>query len=137
MASEASTPELPNESLQELVDELVTRGQLRPERCVDLSELGELVQELELSDDAVPALEDLLEERGFNVRDDCGRAQVERVTYVNDDLADRTTDAMSLFLQEVRRHPLLTRQEEIELSKQIERGDLRAKERLVNSNLRL
>ena len=44
---------------------------------------------------------------------------------------------MSLFLQEVRRHPLLTREEEVELAKQIERGDLGAKERLVNSNLRL
>jgi RNA polymerase primary sigma factor len=42
-----------------------------------------------------------------------------------------------LFLQEVRRWPLLTREEEIELAKRIERGDLEAKERLVNSNLRL
>ena len=44
---------------------------------------------------------------------------------------------MSLFLQEVRRHPLLTRDEETELAQRIERGDLDAKERLVNSNLRL
>jgi RNA polymerase primary sigma factor len=44
---------------------------------------------------------------------------------------------MSLFLQEVRRYPLLTRAEEVELAKQIERGDLEAKGRLVNSNLRL
>src|SRR5436305_7594130 len=44
---------------------------------------------------------------------------------------------MALFLQEVRRHPLLTREQEIELAQRIERGDLRAKEQLVNSNLRL
>ena len=44
---------------------------------------------------------------------------------------------MSLFLQEVRRHPLLTREQEVELAKRIERGDLDAKEQLVNSNLRL
>ena len=44
---------------------------------------------------------------------------------------------MSLFLQEVRRYPLLTREEEMELAKPIERGDLEAKARLVNSNLRL
>src|SRR5437588_10010915 len=44
---------------------------------------------------------------------------------------------MGLFLREVRRHPLLTREEEIELAQEIERGDLEAKERLVNSNLRL
>ena len=82
-------------------------------------------------------MQDMLEERGFDVRDDCGREQVEQTSYVNDDLADRTTDAMSLFLQEVRRHPLLTREEETELAKRVERGDLGAKEQLVNSNLRL
>src|SRR5205085_1281717 len=57
--------------------------------------------------------------------------------YAADDLAQQTTDAMSLFLQEVRRHPLLTREEEVELARRIEQGDLGAKERLVNSNLRL
>src|SRR5262249_25899374 len=51
--------------------------------------------------------------------------------------AERTMDAMSLFLAEVRRHRLLTRAEEVALAKSIERGDLAAKERLVNSNLRL
>ncbi|MBV9338592.1 MAG: RNA polymerase sigma factor RpoD, partial [Solirubrobacterales bacterium] len=40
-------------------------------------------------------------------------------------------DSMSLFLAEVRRHRLLTRVEEVELAKQIERGDLAAKERMV------
>jgi RNA polymerase primary sigma factor len=125
------------DALQEVVDELAARGQLRPECCVDLSELSEVAQDLELSDEDLQALEDLLEERGIDVRDDCGRPEVEQTRYVNDDLAERTTDAMSLFLQEVRRHPLLTREEEIELAERIERGDLAAKERLVNSNLRL
>ncbi len=46
-------------------------------------------------------------------------------------------DSMSLFMAEVRRHRLLTRTEEAALSRRIERGDLDAKERLVNSNLRL
>src|SRR5438105_2225792 len=136
MPSETTTSQT-SDSLHELVDDLVARGQLRPERCIELSELSELVQELDLSEDDVPALADLLEERGFDVRDDCGRDGVERTAYVNDDLADRTTDAMALFLQEVRRHPLLTREEEVELAKRIERADLAAKERLVNSNLRL
>ena len=44
---------------------------------------------------------------------------------------------MALFLQEVRRYPLLTREDEVDLAQRIERGDLHAKERLVNSNLRL
>jgi RNA polymerase primary sigma factor len=125
------------DSLAELAEELAARAAERENRCVDLSDLSELVQEGELSDEDVQLLHDMLDERGLEMRDDCGREQVERTSYINDDLADRTTDAMALFLQEVRRHPLLTRDEEIELAERIERGDLRAKEQLVNSNLRL
>ncbi len=123
--------------IQELVEELATRAEAREARCVNLSDLSDVVQESELTEDDAQAVQDLLEARGLEVRDDCGREQVERTRYANDDLAVQTTDAMSLFLQEVRRHPLLTREEETELAKRIERGDLKAKERLVNSNLRL
>src|SRR2546421_5771198 len=123
-------------SLSELADELAARVADRDTRCIELSELSELVQELELGDDETQALQDQLEERGVDVRDDCGR-QAEDTSYENDQLAERTTDAMALFLQEVRRHPLLSREQEIELAQRIERGDLAAKDQLVNSNLRL
>jgi RNA polymerase primary sigma factor len=123
--------------LHELADELAGRAQARPEGCVELSDLSDVVHAAELGEDDAQALQELLEERGLELRDDCGRETGEQTSYVNDDLADRTTDAMSLFLQEVRRHPLLTREQEIELAQRIERGDLDAKERLVNSNLRL
>jgi RNA polymerase primary sigma factor len=126
-----------SESLAELLDELVSRAQSRTPNCAELSELSELANEHDLSEEAIQALAEMLEERGFDVRDDCGRERVEPTRYNNADLADRTTDALSLFMQEVRRHPLLTRDEEVELAKRIERGDLAAKERLVNSNLRL
>jgi len=46
-------------------------------------------------------------------------------------------DILGLFLAEVRRHPLAGREEELALARRIERGDLEAKERLVNANLRL
>jgi RNA polymerase primary sigma factor len=51
--------------------------------------------------------------------------------------ATETTDSFQLFLNQASRYPLLTADEEIELAKRIERGDLAAKERLINSNLRL
>jgi RNA polymerase primary sigma factor len=125
------------ERLQPLVDELVSRSDARGDSCVELSELSELVQEADLVEDDAQSLQDMVEARGIDVRDDCGRAGVERTAYINDDLANQTTDAMSLFLQEVRRHPLLTREQEVELARRIEQGDLDAKEQLVNSNLRL
>jgi RNA polymerase primary sigma factor len=48
-----------------------------------------------------------------------------------------TTDSFQLFVNQASRYPLLTREEEVELAQRIERGDLAAKERLINSNLRL
>ena len=136
MADEPVTPQV-SDSLTEILEELAARGDARSGKCVELSEVSEVAQAHDLSEDEVQELGDLLEERGFEVRDDCGRATTEQTTYSNDDLADRTTDALSLFMAEVRRHPLLTREEEIELAQRIERGDLAAKEQLVNSNLRL
>jgi RNA polymerase primary sigma factor len=51
--------------------------------------------------------------------------------------ATSTPEALELFLRRARVYPLLTAAEEIELAKRIERGDLDAKERMINSNLRL
>jgi RNA polymerase primary sigma factor len=48
-----------------------------------------------------------------------------------------TTDSFQLFLNQAARYPLLTAEEEVELAQRIERGDLEAKERLINSNVRL
>src|SRR4051812_16335122 len=46
-------------------------------------------------------------------------------------------DTLQTFLNAAGRYRLLTPGEEIDLAKRIERGDLDAKERLINSNLRL
>jgi len=46
-------------------------------------------------------------------------------------------DSLTLFMSELGRYPLLTAAEEVELAKRIERGDREAKERMINSNLRL
>jgi RNA polymerase primary sigma factor len=48
-----------------------------------------------------------------------------------------TTDSLTLFMNEIGRHELLTAAEEVELAKRVERGDAAAKERMINSNLRL
>jgi RNA polymerase primary sigma factor len=51
--------------------------------------------------------------------------------------AEVTTDSLQLFINSAMKYPLLTGPEEIELAKRIEMGDLAAKEKLINSNLRL
>jgi RNA polymerase primary sigma factor len=104
--------------------------------CVDLSEVDDLAQALELEEAELGALYEQLEQRGIDLRDDCGREA--EVAPVDDSaLAAATTDTLQLFLNEIGRHRLLTPEEEIDLAKRIERGDLAAKERMINANLRL
>jgi RNA polymerase primary sigma factor len=105
--------------------------------CLELSRVDAVVQALGLGDDEVEELEAEVARRGIELLDDCGRAGVPPTSYGNGDLAVATTDALDLFLRDVRRYPLLTAAEEVELAKRIEQGDLEAKERMINSNLRL
>src|SRR3954451_13763111 len=117
------------------LDALVSQGETKG--CVNLSELSELVQEVGLDDDQAHELHDQLESQGVDVTDDCGHVDVQNLRYANEAVATVTTDALQMFLNELRHYPLLSAKEEIELAKRIERGDLEAKERLINSNLRL
>jgi RNA polymerase primary sigma factor len=105
--------------------------------CLNLSEFSNAIQELELDDEELEALYAELEERNISLTDDCGRASAGDATYVNGDLATATTDSLQLFLNEAGRYPLLTAAEEVELAKRVERGDQAAKDRMINSNLRL
>ncbi len=105
--------------------------------CLNLSEFSGAIQELELDDDELEALYAELEERNISLTDDCGRTTATGATYVNGDLAVATTDSLQLFLNEAGRYPLLTAAEEVELAKLVERGDQAAKDRMINSNLRL
>jgi RNA polymerase primary sigma factor len=118
----------------EQIDALIARGE--QEGCINLSQLNELVGEHELDEDEVARVYEQLEERNIELSDDCGHESADS-TYVNGHLAVATTDALQLFLNEAGRWPLLTKEEEVELSKRIERGDAEAKERMINSNLRL
>jgi len=51
--------------------------------------------------------------------------------------ADMTTDSLQLFLKDIGKARLLNAAEEVDLAKRIERGELDAKQKMVESNLRL
>src|SRR5690349_4454556 len=105
--------------------------------CVNLTELYEVIARLELEEEETEAVLERLQERGIEVTDDCSRVAEEEVTYTNEFLAGMTAATLQLFLNEIGRYPLLTAAQEVELAKRIERGDMRAKEQMINSNLRL
>jgi RNA polymerase primary sigma factor len=123
---------MPDEQTAALVEHGEEQG------CLNLSEFSEFVQARELDDEELRQLYEELEVRHIELTDDCARRETEsEPTIVNGDLAVATTDALQLFLNEAAKWPLLTAEEEVELAKRIERGDPEAKERMINSNLRL
>ena len=105
--------------------------------CVNLSAFETLVESLDLDDQELAEVYEQIEERGIELSDDCSNAGAAEAHYSNTEVAAMTTDSLQLFLNEAGRWPLLTAAEEVELAKAIERGDAAAKERLINSNLRL
>ena len=121
---------MPDERLQAFIESAQEEG------CAELSAFNQLVDALELDDEELQGFYEELDERKIELRDDCGK-ETEQPTYINGDLAHTTTDALQLFLNEMARYPLLTAAEEVELAKKIERGDQAAKDRMINSNLRL
>lgn len=51
-------------------------------------------------------------------------------------ITNKDSDSLNLYFKEINRHDLISSEEEIELAKRIKNGDSKAKQRLVNSNLR-
>jgi RNA polymerase primary sigma factor len=123
----------------EMVDEPLTALMELGERegCLELSEVARVADVAELDDEDVERLYEDIQKRGIELSDDCARSSVPDSTYVNGDLAESTTDALQLFLNEMGKYKLLTAEEEIDLAKRIERGDKDAKDLMINSNLRL
>jgi RNA polymerase primary sigma factor len=116
-----------NEELRTFIEQHEDEG------VVDALEIDRLAAELDLDDDELAALRNELLARGVEITSPSGAG--ERELSLEPDVA--TTDSLTLFMNDIGKHDLLTAAEEVELAKRIERGDKSAKERMVNSNLRL
>src|SRR6188472_2683441 len=107
---------------------------------IRVRELAELVEAHELAPLEHDALLRELDKRGIDIIDIEAidlPAMAEPPPLVAAPVAESTTDALQLFLREAGRHTLLTAAQEVALAKRIERGDLDAKQVMIQSNLRL
>ena len=98
---------------------------------VDEAALEAVAFEHELDEDEVGALRADLESRGVEIE------TPELDLEPGPTPAGISTDSLTLFMNDIGRHRLLTAADEVELAKKVERGDRAAKERMINSNLRL
>jgi RNA polymerase primary sigma factor len=138
--------------LQELeeVKTLVQKGQR--EGVVAYGEVAQALSEVDVDEGDIEELYGYLEKQGVEMVDDPdpqhaaqqqqpGPAETKRgrkrKAATLDLKPDMTTDSLQLFLKDIGKVRLLTAQEEVDLAKRIERGDLDAKQKMVESNLRL
>ena len=138
--------------LQEMeeVKGLITRGQQLG--VLTFGDIASAVSEVDLDESDVEDLYGHLEKSGIELVEDMDPAQKAAADAMPADTGkkgrrrqkqaldlkpDMTTDSLQLFLKDIGKVRLLTAQEEVELAKRIERGDLDAKQKMVESNLRL
>jgi RNA polymerase primary sigma factor len=137
--------------LQELdeVKGLLAKGQ--QVGVLSYAEISKAMSELDLDESDVEELHGFLERAEIELVEDIDPAiaassQLERAPDKRgrrksktalDLKPDMTTDSLQLFLKDIGKVRLLTAQEEVDLAKRIERGDLDAKQKMVESNLRL
>jgi RNA polymerase primary sigma factor len=107
--------------------------------------LAEVLEPLELSREQVHQLHDLLEDQGIELLTEGGSVAEEAdVSDSSQEAAaeldlgvEPSLDSLRLYLRTIGRVPLLTAAQEVELAQRIERGDIQAKQQMVEANLRL
>ncbi|MGH2977534.1 MAG: sigma-70 family RNA polymerase sigma factor, partial [Gaiellaceae bacterium] len=139
---------LESEQIRTIVEGAEERG------FVDPAELEAFAAELELNDDELEELTRELERTGLEIGQTAlvaPAAPPVEAAKVEEKEAEPapereaapavaisgSADSLQLFLADVGRHKLLTAADEVMLAKRIERGDVPAKRRMIESNLRL
>jgi RNA polymerase primary sigma factor len=124
----APTEVLETEEARNLIEAAQAAGRISAEEIA--LALDELDLEAAQLEDVFRALEELQVE----IVDAAAKEEEEPAAT---DVREVSTDALQLFLKDIGKVELLTAAEEVELAKRIERGDHRAKQEMVEANLRL
>ena len=128
---------LESEPARVLLEGAEERGYIEP------TELEAFALEHDLAEDEVELLTRELEATGLEVREPSAEEPAKPVETPAEPEQPQhqvlvgAADSLQLFLADIGRHKLLTAAEEVMLAKAIERGDLSAKRRMIESNLRL
>ncbi len=122
--------------LKDLIDKGKSKGMLTYKEIIDAFE------EIELEPEHIEKIYETLENMGIDVIGDI-EAEMEEIQ-LNDEELDISIpegisidDPVRMYLKEIGKVPLLTADEEIDLAHRMENGDIEAKRRLAEANLRL
>ncbi len=128
---------------KELIELGKQKGQLTNQDILDA------IGEIDFEPEQLEKLYDTIEQQGIEIVEDIGDIKIEDIeldfndhkdsnsTAVAADPSVTVDDPVKVYLKEIGRVPLLTSDEEIELAIRISDGDVAAKQRLSEANLRL
>lgn len=129
----------------EEVRELINKG--KEEGILTTEEISEALSDLGLTKDQIENIYDVIQNLGIEVvseedEDIDNIIEKKREEHILDQKLDLTVksptnDPVRMYLKEIGKVRLLTAAEEVQLAKKIEKGDMEAKRRLVEANLRL
>ena len=142
--------ERPEASLLEVEELGVLLAEGRERGYLTFEEIARCLEEVEVTNEQVHVLHEHLVESGVDVVSQEGRPAGSPAGLLAGDghsgapkklqidlTVEPSLDSLRLYLRSIGRVDLLTADEEVSLAKRIERGDMRAKQRMVEANLRL
>ncbi|PJB99409.1 MAG: RNA polymerase sigma factor RpoD, partial [Candidatus Nealsonbacteria bacterium CG_4_9_14_0_8_um_filter_35_12] len=121
---------------QEKIDALIKKGKERG--FVTFSEILYFFPQAEKNLEGLETLYEVLEKNGIEVKEAKEFLEVEKISgKPKKALPLGTLDPVQMYLKEIGQYSFITPQEEKDLSKRIEKGDVEAKKKLAQANLRL
>jgi RNA polymerase primary sigma factor len=94
---------------------------------------------LSAEEEREPEFYEIAELSGEDLEEDFEPEEEEEQRFEGRELtvSDASVDPVKMYLQDIGKIPLLTREEEVELAQRIQQGDVEAREHLITANLRL
>jgi len=129
-----------NESKKAILKELIEKG--KQKGMLTYKEIMDAFEEIEIDPEQIEKVYETLENLGIDVVGDI-EDEIEDIQLTEEDLDLSVPEGISIddpvrmYLKERGKVPLLSADEEIELAKRMEKGDVEAKKRLAEANLRL
>ena len=129
----------------EEVKELINKG--KEEGVLTTEEVGDMLSDIDLSKEQIENIYDVMQNLGIEIISEEDE-DIDNIIHkkkqedilkrkLNFNIKSPTNDPVRMYLKEIGKVRLLIAMEEVQLAKKIEKGDMNAKRKLVEANLRL